>query len=128
MISKVLVRCFNAIKGVLGMAPDIILSASACTRLNFLALVSVWVDLIGSTPQFDLYRKPASSVNPFAIQFCDFTDLQVQLQYLHSTVVHYLILLSLSSYCETWHIRKINNFVNSLHCTISPNLHSLYTY
>ena len=40
-------------KGVLGMAPDIILNANACTRLNFLALVSIWVALIHMLQQYD---------------------------------------------------------------------------
>ena len=53
MISEVLVRWFNAMKGVLGMAPDIILNANACTRFNFLALVSVWVALIHILQQYD---------------------------------------------------------------------------
>ena len=53
MISEVLVRWFNAMKGVLGMAPDIILNANACTRFNFLALVSIWVALIHILQQYD---------------------------------------------------------------------------
>ena len=40
-------------KGVLGMAPDIILNANACTRFNFLALVSIWVALIHILQQYD---------------------------------------------------------------------------
>ena len=57
-------------KGVLGMAPDIILNhnANACTRFNFLALVSIWVALIHILQQYDriLNRSDDSSVHPFA--------------------------------------------------------------